>query len=126
MSSSLHTAMLEKIHQDHLGITKSRESAKSSVWWPGISSDIRNVVTSCQHCKQRRPSQKSKPMIITKQSQRPFQKVSVDICLYRDYHYLVFVDHYSKFLEVTHLPRLISEVTNQKLMNIFSHHGIPI
>ena len=37
----LRPDMLLKIHEGHLGLHKSREVARTSVWWPGLSADLR-------------------------------------------------------------------------------------
>ena len=35
--SPLRRKLLDKIHSGHQGITKSRERARQSIWWPGLS-----------------------------------------------------------------------------------------
>ena len=39
--------VLEKLHDAHQGITKCRERAKASVWWPGLSHQLEEVVKQC-------------------------------------------------------------------------------
>ncbi|KAG1671242.1 Transposon Ty3-I Gag-Pol polyprotein [Nymphon striatum] len=42
--NDLRTSILEKIHEGHQGITKCRALARESVWWPGLSSELKNLV----------------------------------------------------------------------------------
>ena len=37
-----------EIYEGHQGIVKCRERAKSSVWWLGLSTQLENMVKSCQ------------------------------------------------------------------------------
>ncbi|KAK0156179.1 hypothetical protein N1851_000550 [Merluccius polli] len=48
--------ILQKIHQGHQGLAKCRERACSSVWWPGLSTEISSLVTSCQNLQPKWPS----------------------------------------------------------------------
>ena len=41
---SLKLGIMHRLHEDHLGITKCRALACSSVWWLNISSDIEDTV----------------------------------------------------------------------------------
>ena len=42
--ASLRLDMLDRIHTGHLGITKCWERAKQSVWWPGLSRQLEELV----------------------------------------------------------------------------------
>ena len=39
--------VLENLHDAQQGITKCRERAKASVWWPGLSHQLEEVVKQC-------------------------------------------------------------------------------
>ena len=42
--SSLRKEILQRLHMGHQGISKCRDRAKQSVWWPGLSSQLQDVV----------------------------------------------------------------------------------
>ena len=46
----LRRNLLSHIHEGHQGITKCRERARNSIWWPGISRYIEHLVSSCEIC----------------------------------------------------------------------------
>ena len=49
---------LNRLHEGHLGITKCRALARSSVWWPNISSDVEEMVNKCSTCAIHHPERK--------------------------------------------------------------------
>ena len=122
---SLRKQILERIHEGHMGVAKCRERAAQSVWWPRIGKDIKSRVASCQHCLEKQPPQASEPLLPSALPDRPFQKVGIDICEFRNKHYLVQLDYYSRYIDVTYLPSLTSATVIGKLKNFFSHHGVP-
>ena len=39
--------MLEKIHQGHMGMEESKRRARDLLYWPGMNSQINDMVTKC-------------------------------------------------------------------------------
>lgn len=56
--SPLRADVLDRIHDGHQGLSKCRERANTSVWWPSISSEIKQKVQNCQACHEMRPTQR--------------------------------------------------------------------
>ena len=47
---SMRRNTLDKVHTGHEGISKCRERARQSVWWPGLSKQLEELVKSCPDC----------------------------------------------------------------------------
>ena len=48
--SAMKLQILNKIHEGHQEIVKCRERAKTSVWWPGLSHEVQDMVENCKVC----------------------------------------------------------------------------
>lgn len=48
--ASLRQDILSRLHAGHQGITKCRARARESVWWPGLSTDIVEMINKCSAC----------------------------------------------------------------------------
>ena len=59
--SSLRLDTLDKIHAGHQGIQvrKCRDRDRESVWFPGISKQIEDMVTTCPTCHKHRKTTQS-------------------------------------------------------------------
>ena len=49
----LQQDILSRIHQGHQGIVKCRLRARMSVWWPGLSQQIKTMIEHCTDCCQK-------------------------------------------------------------------------
>jgi hypothetical protein len=125
--TALRQDMLGRIHDGHLGVSKCRERAKMSVWWPGLSKQIFNLVHNCQLCHTLAPAQRKEPLQATPLPPGPWQKLGMDIATYRGSNYLVVTDYFSRWLEIL----LLSSDTSSsnviaKLTSIFARFGVPL
>ena len=94
--SSLQSEVLERIHDSHQGMTRCRERANMSVWWPGISRDIQSKVSSCKVCQQNFPSQRKEPLITTPFPEREWKKIGADLCQHQGKQFLVVIGYFLK------------------------------
>jgi transposase InsO family protein len=117
--------ILERIHEGHLGINKCRERANQSVWWPHISKEIKDCVSRCRFCLEKQPTQRKEPLLPSDLPDRPFQRIAIDLCEYRNTHFLVSVDYYSRYLDICRLPNLTSRSVIMKMQKMFAQHGVP-
>ena len=106
---SMRAEMLKKIHEGHQGITKCicRERAHQSVWWPGLSKHIEELVQRCPTCCKEQ-IQRAEPLLTTPLPTLPWQRVAMDILEWKKCCYLLMVDYYSRFIDVTKLGGCVS------------------
>ena len=55
----------------------------------------------------------------------PWQKVGTDLFEWKKNHYLLIVDYFSRFIEISKLNRLTSDEIIIHTKSIFARHGIP-
>lgn len=122
--ASMRLEILDKIHTGHQGITKCRERARQSVWWPGLSKQLEELVKSCPECVKVQ-KQRAQPLVTSTFPDSPWQKVATDLFEWKKENYLLIVDYYSRFIEVARLKRTTAEEVIQHTKSIFARHGIP-
>lgn len=111
--------VLQELHNGHFGLTKSRERAKMSVWWPGIGADITRGVATCEFCMTNKPTQKREPLMTTALPNGPWRKITADLFELDRKQYLVAVDYYSSDIEIAHLPTITSKQVISCLKSMF-------
>ena len=122
--SSLRLEMLDRIHTGHQGIHKCRQLAKQSIWWPGMSQQIEDMVKSCRVCAEN-SNHKLEPLIPSETPTRPWQKLGTDLFEFRKSQYLLIVDYYSRFIEIAKLSSSTSSDVINHMKSIFARHGYP-
>jgi len=48
--TNLRYSILKQLHGRHQGVSKTKELATQHVYWPGIASNITNLVLACTIC----------------------------------------------------------------------------
>ncbi|KAL6491496.1 hypothetical protein MHYP_G00018410 [Metynnis hypsauchen] len=121
----MRNEILQKIHEGHQGLVKCRDRAKSSVWWPGLSKQLSELVASCEFCCELKRTQQKEPLISTALPERPWKRIAMDLCEYKHHQYLIVSDYYSRFLEILHLTSTTSAQVISKLKTVFARFGVP-
>ena len=121
-------SVLAQLHASHQGIEKTKRRARQTVYWPGISNDIKNIVEACESCQQNRPSLQKEPMILDPLPNRPFSEVSMDLFSTGGKYFMVYVDRLSGWPIVcrfgSRCPDSKTIVTT--LSKIFADTGVPV
>ena len=112
--------MLERIHQGHMGIEKSKRRARDVPYWVGMNSQINDMITRYSICLEHQNKNTKEPMIPSQIPNTPWEKVATDLFTWDKSEYVFIVDYYSRFFEVAKLP-LSSPTSNQHLQNMEYH-----
>ena len=121
----MHQEMLKIIHASHMGIKKCKRRAKDIVYWPGMLSQIEDIVSTCSVCNTYLRRNIKEPMIPQEVPSRPWAQVSGDLFEIKGQHYLLLIDYYSGFIEVSTLTGTRSNQIITHCKSQFSHYGIP-
>ena len=114
-----------KIHAGHLGIEKSRARAREVLFWPGMSTEITDMIGNCSICLEYRNKQQKEHFIPHEIPDQPWIKIGVDLFNLKNKNYLLVVDYHSKFFEVCLLADTSSSTIVTHMKSIFARQGIP-
>ena len=122
--NALQRETLQKIHNGHQGIQRCRLRAQSSVWWPGISQHISDLIENCHVCA-KKSKQYHEPLMSTPLPDYPWQRVASDLFFLGSDSYLLIVDYFSRYPEVIKLKSTTSRGIIEAMKAVFSRYGIP-
>ena len=71
-----------------------------SLFWPGMSNEIKDLVSSCKTCLKYHSAQPSEPLIPFEVTELPCQRISVDLFQLGKDQYLLVIDYFSKYVEL--------------------------
>ena len=74
--------ILKLLHSSHSGITKTRALACGLYFWPGMTNDIKQVISTCRDCIRVLQSQPANPMVTSPPSSNfgfPMQHIGLDL-----------------------------------------------
>ena len=122
---SMRTDMMKRLHTGHLGIIKTISMARETLYWPGIISDINDLVSSCGTCQEYRNKQSSEPLIYHEIPDVPWTKIGTDLFHVAGKHFLILVDYTSNYFDISELPNCESSTIVQHTKCILNRYGIP-
>ena len=123
--ASQRSVLKEKIHSSHLGIDGCLRRAKECLFWPNMTSEIREYISTCSICRTYETANQRETLMSHDIPDRPWAKVGTDLFAKDGRDYLITVDYYSNFWEVDLLPSTESTMVINKLKNHFARYGIP-
>lgn len=123
--SSLRSEMKMAVHSTHTGIEGCLKRARESLFWPGMSGDIKQYISSCETCQTYQSSQQKETLMSHEVPSRQWEKIGVDLFELDQKDYLVTVDYFSNFFEVDRMDNTKASTVIKKLKAHFARYGIP-
>ena len=121
---TLRQDTLRKIHSGHQGIQKCHQRITTSVWWPGVTKDMEQLIKKCPECVKSMTVPRE-PLLPSPLPQFPWEKIASDLFEYKGKNYLLVVDYFSRFVEVQRLHSTTSSAIITALKAIFARYGVP-
>ena len=123
---SMRSEALKILHAAHQGIVKSKQLARDLMYWPGINSQIEDIVSKCDACQERRNQQPKEPLLPTPVPEGPWEHVAMDLFDCLGSKWLICVDYYSEFFEIERLDHgTHGSAVIRQAKKWFCTHGIP-
>ena len=122
---SLRRDMLQRIHASHLGIDGCQRHARECLYWPRMSSEVKDYVQQCDVFRSAHSMQQKEPLQPHDVPSRPWAKVAVDLFHLNGQQYLLIVDYLSGFWEVEPLQSTLSSDVIKNMKMRFARYGIP-
>ncbi|XP_043916342.1 uncharacterized protein K02A2.6-like [Protopterus annectens] len=119
-------ALLQQLHQDHVGITRMKALARSYFWWPKLDHDIEVAVKECKICQQHRNLPVAAPLHPWEWPSRPWQRLHIDYAgPFMGAMFLIIMDAHSKWMDAYPVKTPTSTTTIECLRKSFSSQGLP-
>ena len=116
---------MEKTHASHIGIEGSIRQARDTLYWPRMTTEIKEYISRCDFCMTHRTGQGKEPILQHEFIARPWAKVAADLCEFDNRVLLVVSDYYSNFIEVARLSSLTSRAVIKEVKVVFARYGVP-
>ncbi|XP_035225617.1 uncharacterized protein K02A2.6-like [Stegodyphus dumicola] len=122
---ALRKCMLTLLHEAHCGVEKSKARARQVLFWPGINSDIENMISKCLICDRFWPQTVKEPLVCHEIPSLPYEIFGTDICENTGKSYLIIGCYLTKWVDIIPLKNKSAVEVISKLKSIFATHGIP-
>ncbi|XP_033095260.1 uncharacterized protein K02A2.6-like [Anneissia japonica] len=122
---TMQSLLLKKAHSSHQGAEACIRRAKDSLFWHGMASQIKDLVSSCEICNALRPKQQKESLMTWKPPTERWQHIAQDLFTIHQRDYLITVDYFSDFWEVDELEDTTSSTVIECTKRHLARHGIP-
>jgi len=119
--------VLSSLHAAHQGITRTKQRARLSVYWPGINHEITQMIEKCEACQSHLGSQIKETRMENVVPTRPFECMSADLFSLNGHSFLICADRYSGYVYVKEFRRdPNAKQVISAFLEMWQHSGYPV
>ena len=119
---------MKQLHEGHLVLNKCKLRAKETVYWPGLNTELENLVLNCELClKYSTAKHKLEPSLTLGKEipLYPWTKLATDIFRFEGASYLLIVDYTSHYPVVCKLTSMTGQHVASQFKLICSEYVWP-
>ena len=79
VSATLRKSLTEKLHQAHMGVESTLRRARTSLWRPGMNTQLKQFIPSCQACKSFQRNNQKESLMSHSIPDRQGSKIAADL-----------------------------------------------
>ena len=112
-------------HATHIGVEGCVRRARESMFWPRMSTELKDYVSKCDVCMAYRAQPGKETLQQHEFAARPWARVGADLCDFQVRTLLVVCDYFSNFIEVESIPSVTTRGVCKVLKIMFARYGSP-
>lgn len=119
-------AVLNELHDSHMGIVKTKAIARSYVWWPGVDEAVETRCKACTVCAALSDAPPAQPPRSWPGTQRPWSRLHIDFLgPIAGQTFMIIIDSNTKWLEAIRMTRTTAGSVIRELRQLWAKFGIP-
>ncbi|XP_057369629.1 uncharacterized protein K02A2.6-like [Daphnia carinata] len=125
---AIRSSVLDLLHEGHSGVCRMKSVARSTVWWPGLDSEIEKRAKECEKCAKFKENPPAVPVHRWIWPAKPWSRIHIDFAgPFIGKMFFIVVDAHSKWPEVgvLNIGQTTTAAVIAVLRNIFARHGLP-
>ena len=122
--TTLRKSLTEKRRRAHIGVESTLRRARTSLWWPGMNSQLKQFISTCQVCQSFQRNNPKESLMSHSIPDRPWSKIAADPFEFKGEHYLVLADYYSNWIEFDKIRDQTATEIIALLLKQFSRWGL--
>ena len=107
--TTLRHGILQKLHNAHQGMSRSKRRARQTCYWPSMNREIENMIERCTDCIRQQQSKTKEELNPHPVPTKPWEKVGTDLFELGGKDYVLITDYYSLYPELYLLKQATSE-----------------